>query len=709
MIDGRRIWLVGGALPYFRVPPELWRDRLVKARAAGLNCIFSPVPWNMHERREGQWDFAAGLDVAAFVRLAGELGLYVALGVGPYVGADCDMGGLPSWLTARSGVTLRSSGASFIHYFDKFFRQLLPRLADLQVTRNGTLLLLQAEHHYTQGVMPDRQEYLQFIMQLIRRGGMDIPVITDNLLSDPPAPDALETARFTGQLSVLYRLRARQPKAPLMVSELTTGQGSCWGKPHASLPAAEIARRAAQVLGCGCPFIYDPWHGGTNFGFAGAQLPVGPDSFTTTGRGGPILGEGGELTDAFYATRIVNLLAQTLGPQIAQAQWEPAGMLADGTRALNLSGPTGRWVTVLADDMGASSGMGVSPVDSGKGHGSAAHPPARASRSAKAAHANIEPPPTFRVLLPTGRELDVPMGKTGWAILPVGALLAGITVDYCNLTPLGFFGDKLLILHGPAGAEGVISIDGVVQQTTVPADDKVVLLEGDLHMAVINTELASRTWPVEGGLLLGPTFVGDGEQNIHLPPHAKDYQLLTHEGKLTVRKTGIVNGAAKQPAPPKLSNPKLISGCAELSAAATWTRCPGPQSVDALGQCTGYVWYRVEITSDKPAKHNLLLPQARDRVSLFLNGKPVGTVGVGAGATAEPLTLSLPKGQSVLTAMVDNLGRIVESSRLGDPKGLFGHLYDAKSATPSSIKPRPVQEQAAKLLPRAVSHLAPML
>ena len=97
LVDGQRIWLVSGSVHYFRTPAALWRDRLLKAKQAGLNCISTYVAWDFHEPREGQWDFSEDHDVAAFVRLAGELGLYVILRPGPYISARWDFGGLPAW------------------------------------------------------------------------------------------------------------------------------------------------------------------------------------------------------------------------------------------------------------------------------------------------------------------------------------------------------------------------------------------------------------------------------------------------------------------------------------------------------------------------------------------------------------------------------------------------------------------------------------
>ena len=97
-LDGKPFRLISGAIHYFRVVPDYWEDRLRKLRACGFNAVETYTCWNLHERREGEFDFSGGLDIARFVRTAQELGLYVILRPGPYICAELEFGGLPSWL-----------------------------------------------------------------------------------------------------------------------------------------------------------------------------------------------------------------------------------------------------------------------------------------------------------------------------------------------------------------------------------------------------------------------------------------------------------------------------------------------------------------------------------------------------------------------------------------------------------------------------------
>ena len=64
-MDGKPFRYVSGSLHYFRVPRELWRDRMRKVRAAGFNAIQFVIPWHLHEPLPGQYNFEGMYDLNA--------------------------------------------------------------------------------------------------------------------------------------------------------------------------------------------------------------------------------------------------------------------------------------------------------------------------------------------------------------------------------------------------------------------------------------------------------------------------------------------------------------------------------------------------------------------------------------------------------------------------------------------------------------------
>ena len=53
-LNGERFKLISGSIHYFRVPPDYWRDRLVKLKNMGCNTVETYIPWNGHEPHKGQ-------------------------------------------------------------------------------------------------------------------------------------------------------------------------------------------------------------------------------------------------------------------------------------------------------------------------------------------------------------------------------------------------------------------------------------------------------------------------------------------------------------------------------------------------------------------------------------------------------------------------------------------------------------------------------
>ena len=104
-LDGKPYRIISGAMHYFRIPREYWRDRLMKLKECGFNTLETYTCWNLHEPEEGRFDFTGMLDLAAYIDLAAELGLNVILRPGPYICSEWDFGGLPAWLLKYDKMT----------------------------------------------------------------------------------------------------------------------------------------------------------------------------------------------------------------------------------------------------------------------------------------------------------------------------------------------------------------------------------------------------------------------------------------------------------------------------------------------------------------------------------------------------------------------------------------------------------------------------
>ena len=268
-LNGERFKLISGSIHYFRVPPDYWRDRLVKLKNMGCNTVETYIPWNGHEPHKGKFCFTGLYDVEAFVRLAQSLGLWVILRPSPYICAEWEFGGLPAWLLQQDGMRLRCSDPAYLAHVREYYDVLIPRLVPLQITHGGPVLLMQVENEY--GSYGDDKAYLAALRDMLRERGVDVPLVT----SDGPERDMLacgkcegvfQTGNFGSQTQARFGFMAEQGIQPLMCMEYWCGWFDHWGcGKHAQTDGAASAREFGEILDRGHGNIY-MFHGGTSFG-----------------------------------------------------------------------------------------------------------------------------------------------------------------------------------------------------------------------------------------------------------------------------------------------------------------------------------------------------------------------------------------------------------------------------------------------------------
>ncbi|MFD8020974.1 beta-galactosidase [Streptomyces lavendulae] len=307
-LDDRPFRIVSGALHYFRVHPEQWADRLHKARLLGLNTVETYVPWNLHARRRGEFRLDAGLDLPRFLRLAAAEGLHVLLRPGPYICAEWEGGGMPSWLLAEEGIALRSRDPRFLRAVDEYLGALLPPLLPSLGSRGGPVLAVQLENEY--GAYGDDPGYLADLAALLRRHGVDVPLFTCDQPSDLARgglEGVLRTVNFGSRAETgLAALREHQPAGPLMCSEFWIGWFDRWGGTHAVRDADDAAAELDRLLAAGASVNIYMFHGGTNFGFTNGANDKGTYRPTVTSYDyDALLDEAGDPTPKYTAFREV--------------------------------------------------------------------------------------------------------------------------------------------------------------------------------------------------------------------------------------------------------------------------------------------------------------------------------------------------------------------------------------------------------------------
>ena len=293
---------------YPRIPRPYWEHRIKMCKALGMNTICIYVFWNIHEQREGEFDFTGQNDVAEFCRLAQKNGMYVIVRPGPYVCAEWEMGGLPWWLLKKKDIRLREQDPYFMERVKIFEEKVGEQLAPLTIQRGGPIIMVQVENEY--GSYGEDKPYVSEIRDCLRgiygekmalfqcdwssnftKNGLDDLVWTMNFGTG---------ANIDQQFKRLGELR---PDAPKMCSEFWSGWFDKWGARHETRPAKAMVEGMDEMLSKGISFSLYMTHGGTSFGhWAGANSPGFAPDVTSYDYDAPI-NEYGQATPKYYELR----------------------------------------------------------------------------------------------------------------------------------------------------------------------------------------------------------------------------------------------------------------------------------------------------------------------------------------------------------------------------------------------------------------------
>jgi len=155
ILKGEPFFIYSGEMHYFRIPKNKWRIHLLKAKKAGLNTISSYIPWCIHEKEEGKFDFA---DLLSFLKLLKEMNFYFIARVGPISNAEMTFEGLPDWLlknypevyvkgkeliTLPHATLVSYHNPTYLKFVERWYSKLIPIIDEYQIQKNGTIILVQ--------------------------------------------------------------------------------------------------------------------------------------------------------------------------------------------------------------------------------------------------------------------------------------------------------------------------------------------------------------------------------------------------------------------------------------------------------------------------------------------------------------------------------------------------------------------------------------
>ncbi|ETE70731.1 Beta-galactosidase-1-like protein, partial [Ophiophagus hannah] len=328
--DGNKFRYISGSIHYFRIPPAYWKDRLLKMYMSGLNAVQIYVPWNYHEPLPGIYNFSGDRNLEGFLDLVAQLGLLVILRPGPYICAEWDMGGLPSWLLAEPNIILRTSDPGFLQAVNKWLSVLLPKIKPRLYQNGGNIISIQVENEYGSYYACD-YDYMRHLLAIFRLYlGKEVVLFTTDGIKESELKcgtlqDLYATVDFgseTNETRAFEQQRLIEPRGPLVNSEYYTGWLDYWGEPHSTKSTTIVTNGLQKILELGANVNMYMFQGGTNFGYwSGADYKDKYYPITTSYDYDAPLSEAGDPTEKLYDIRAI----------IGKFQLVPAGPIPPPT------------------------------------------------------------------------------------------------------------------------------------------------------------------------------------------------------------------------------------------------------------------------------------------------------------------------------------------------------------------------------------------
>jgi len=680
LLHGKRTFIASGGMEYCRVPRALWRDRLLRLKRAGFNCVEIYNMWNFHEPKKEQFDFAGDHDLGAFLKLVKALDLYAVVRVGPYVCAEWDSGGYPVWLRFEPGVRVREHNPQFEAAVDRYWEKLIPIVAANQINRGGAVIMVQLENEHPQGwgkEMPNA--YFTHLRDKAVALGLQVPYFFSGLHhgSDPAGDNPWSSQGRTN---------------PWFTTEFWSVWYDRYGQTQAD--ADTYDRRMWKVLAYGGNGLnFYMLHGGTNF------ASWNDDEDASSYDYGAAIGQAGDLRPTFYRFKRAALFARSF-----QSVLEDSDNATDAYR----NAATGVGIRVTARQSPAGT---ILFLDN----------PGKEAIKTQVQEAD-------GTLFPASGPLTVAPGQIlplveNYALMPgvtleraanvLGVLQSGSTTTVVAYAPAGDQVEMRFRLATPATALGnasILSPDGrtatLLSGTYLDRPQAASFRVGTqtIRVLAVSAALADRTWFVDDKVVIGPEFIGDMKTQNGRVSLSTEHQT----GPLT---DGLVYGAAATPghllpmapaAPlpdaPTLGAWQTLPGDAEAApfySDAAWKASTDPLPMGADGDYGAYAWYRTTVSLPNAGAYTLGFTDGGDWASVFVNGTHAASAPVSRG-----VTVTVPAGTSHIAVLAAHYGRPKRFGYMGplnvvDMKGLGGPVVlDKATAAGSAVTIWRVQAEA---------------
>ncbi|MDR6845776.1 beta-galactosidase [Flavobacterium granuli] len=151
--NGKPFIPVIGEFHYSRYPSQYWDQEIKKMKSGGITVIATYVFWNMHEPKEGVFNWSDDFNLRRFVQLCKENKIDLIVRIGPFAHGEIRNGGLPDWLYGRP-FEVRSNDSEFLKHTENLYNEIGKQLQGLYYKDGGPIIGIQIENEYQHSAAP---------------------------------------------------------------------------------------------------------------------------------------------------------------------------------------------------------------------------------------------------------------------------------------------------------------------------------------------------------------------------------------------------------------------------------------------------------------------------------------------------------------------------------------------------------------------------
>lgn len=152
-VGGKPVIPVMGEFHYSRYPECQWEEEILKMKAGGVTVIPTYVFWNIHEEKEGVFNWEGNRNLRKFLSLCQKHNMWTVVRIGPFCHGEIRNGGLPDWLFAKP-LEIRSNDANYLKYVKRLYEEIGRQLEGLCYKDGGTIIGTQIENEHQHSAAP---------------------------------------------------------------------------------------------------------------------------------------------------------------------------------------------------------------------------------------------------------------------------------------------------------------------------------------------------------------------------------------------------------------------------------------------------------------------------------------------------------------------------------------------------------------------------